>query len=51
MGVVRALDTLTRRHNRKDGSGKPKGAAMTGRTAAYGRAAFSWAVKRGMAQI
>ena len=28
-------------------SGKPKGAAMTGRTAAYGRAAFAWAVKRG----
>jgi hypothetical protein len=28
--------------------GKPKGAAMTGRTAAYGRAAFAWAVKRGV---
>src|SRR5262249_14594094 len=28
-------------------TGKPKGAAMTGRTAAYGRAAFAWAVKRG----
>ena len=47
--VVRALDGLTRRRKRKDGDGadKPKGAAMTGRTAAYGRAAFAWAVKRG----
>ena len=47
--VVRALDALARRHKRKDGDGaaKPKGAAMTGRTAAYGRAAFAWAVKRG----
>ena len=43
--IVRALDVLTRRRVRK--SGKPKGAAMTGRTAAYGRAAFAWAVKRG----
>jgi integrase len=48
--VVRALDALTRRRKRKDGSAKPKGAAMTGRTAAYGRAAFAWAVKRGMVQ-
>jgi integrase len=47
--VVRALDALTRRRGRKNASGtdKPKGAAMTGRTAAYGRAAFAWAVKRG----
>ena len=47
--VVRALDGLTRRRRRKDGGGaqKPKGAAMTGRTAAYGRAAFAWALKRG----
>jgi integrase len=47
--VVRALDALTRRRERKsaDGTGKPKGAAMTGRTAAYGRAAFAWAMKRG----
>jgi len=45
--VVRALDTLTRRRKRKEGGTKPKGAAMTGRTAAYGRAAFAWAVKRG----
>jgi integrase len=48
--VVRALDALARRHKRKDGDGaaKPKGAAITGRTAAYGRAAFGWAVRRGM---
>ena len=48
--VVRALDVLTRRHKRKtgDATDKPKGTAMTGRTAAYGRAAFGWAVKRGM---
>ena len=45
--VVRALDTLTRRRARQS-NGKPKGAAMTGRTVAYGRAAFAWAVKRGM---
>jgi integrase len=47
--VVRALDALARRRGRKNAGGtdKPKGAAMTGRTAAYGRAAFSWAVKRG----
>jgi integrase len=46
--VVRALDALARRRKRKDGDGadKSKGAAMTGRTAAYGRAAFAWAVKR-----
>jgi integrase len=47
--VVRALDGLTRRRRRKDGSGaeKPRGAAMTGRTATYGRAAYTWAAKRG----
>jgi integrase len=46
--VVRALDALARRRARKSSApGKPKGAAMTGRTAAYGRAAFAWAVKRG----
>ncbi len=47
--VVRALDALTRRRARENASGahKPKGSAMTGRTAAYGRAAFAWAVKRG----
>jgi integrase len=47
--VVRALDALARRRARKSKTaGKPKGTAMTGRTAAYGRAAFAWAVKRGM---
>jgi integrase len=47
--VVRALDALARRRKRKDGLvvGKTRGAAMTGRTAAYGRAAFAWALKRG----
>ena len=47
--VVRALDAFTRRRKRKDGEGpgKARGAAITGRTAAYGRAAFAWAVKRG----
>ena len=47
--VVRALDALIRRRKRKDSDGadKRRGAAMTGRTAAYGRAAFAWAVKRG----
>ncbi len=47
--IVQALDAL-RRHRQKDGSGKAKGAAMAGRTAAYGRAAFTWAVKRGLVQ-
>jgi integrase len=48
--VVRTLDVLARRRarHRADGTNKPKGAAMTGRTAAYGRAAFAWAVKRGV---
>jgi integrase len=47
--VVRALDALMRRRKRKDSDGgdKRKGAAMTGRTAAYGRAAYAWALKRG----
>jgi integrase len=47
--VVRALDGLTRRRKRKnrDGVEKTRGAAMTGRTAAYGRAAFAWALRRG----
>jgi integrase len=51
--VVRALDALTRRRKRKDGDGadKPKGVAMTGRTAAYGRAAFAWSVKRGAVRV
>jgi integrase len=50
--VVRALDTLARRRKRRKGesAGKPKGTAITGRTAAYGRAAFAWAMKRGAVQ-
>jgi integrase len=53
VAVVRALDALTRRRKRSDGDGahKSKGAAMTGRTAAYGRAAFAWAVKRGALSV
>jgi integrase len=50
VGVVRALDALRRRRKRKDGNETSKGAAMTGRTAAYGRAAFAWAVKLGAVQ-
>jgi hypothetical protein len=40
--VVRALDALARRRarHRADGTDKPKGAAMTGRTAAYARRAI-----------
>jgi integrase len=50
--VVRALDTLARRRKRKDGDGaKQRGMAMTGRTAAYGRAAYAWAVKRGAVAV
>jgi integrase len=45
--VVRALDALNRRKERTN-QGKPKGTAIAGRTAAYGRAAFAWALKRGM---
>jgi integrase len=50
--VVLALDALTRRRARQhaDGANRRKGAAITGRTAAYGRAAFAWAMKRGMVQ-
>jgi integrase len=50
--VVRTLDALTRRRTRKnaEGTDRRKGNAMTGRTAAYGRAAFAWAVKRGTVQ-
>src|SRR5207247_7767 len=51
--VVRALDALTRRRRRKDSDGaeRYRGVAMTGRTAAYGRAAFAWAVKRGAVRV
>jgi integrase len=49
--VVRVLDALTRRRRKAaDGTDRTKGTAMTGRTAAYGRAAFAWAVKRGAVQ-
>jgi integrase len=47
--VVRLLDAQTRRRKRQGENGaRSGGAAMVGRTAAYGRAAFAWAVKRGM---
>jgi integrase len=47
--VVRSLDVLARRRARKAGTmGKPRGTAITGRTAAYGRAAFAWALRRGV---
>ena len=51
--VLRALDALTRRREpqESDGPDKRKGAAMTGRTAAYGRAAYGWAVKRGAVRV
>ena len=50
--VARALDALARRRKRKDGDGaKQRGMAMTGRTAAYGRAAYAWAVKRGAVAV
>jgi integrase len=53
VAVVRALDALTRRRKGKDtnGADRPKGAAMAGRTAAYGRAAFAWAMKRGAVRV
>ncbi len=52
-GVVRALDALTRRGQRKDGKGTSRngGGAIRGRTAAYGRAAYAWATKRGAVQV
>jgi len=48
--IVRILDAPARRRARQSAepAGTPKGGAMIGRTAAYGRAAFAWAVKRGM---
>jgi integrase len=45
--VVRALDALNRSKERTK-QGKPKGTAIAARTAAYGRSAFAWALKRGM---
>jgi integrase len=48
--VVRALDAIMRRRVRRNAGATDNrtGAAMSGRTAAYGRAAFAWAVQRGM---
>jgi integrase len=47
--VVHALDSLSRRLKDKGGRFKtaPLGTAIAGRTAAYGRACFAWATKRG----
>ena len=47
--VVHALDSLSRRLKDKGGRFKtaPLGTAIAGRTAAYGRACFAWAMKRG----
>ena len=47
--VVHALDSLSRRLKDKGGRSKtaPLGTAIAGRTAAYGRACFAWAMKRG----
>jgi integrase len=47
--VVHALDSLSRPRKEK-GKGKSSirhGTAIAGRTAAYGRACFAWAIKRG----
>jgi integrase len=47
--VVRALDSLSRRPGDRGGS-RPtalRGTGIAGRTAAYGRACFAWAMKRG----
>ena len=48
--VVDALDSLSRRPD-EGGRSKtaPLGTAIAGRTAAYGRACFAWAMKRGTA--
>ncbi len=49
--VVRALDGLTRSRKVPDaGDSATRGSAIAARTAAYGRAAFAWAVKRGAVQ-
>ena len=47
--VVHALDSLSRRHKDKGGSRQTalRGTGIAGRTAAYGRACFAWAIKRG----
>jgi integrase len=50
--VVQALDSRGRRHKEKGaGTRSPRrGTGIAGRTAAYGRACFAWAMKRGMVQ-
>src|SRR5262249_60600236 len=50
--VVQALDSLGRRHKEKGaGTRSPRrGTGIAGRTAAYGRACFAWAMKRGTVQ-
>src|SRR5215831_1511556 len=47
--VVRALDSLSRRAKDRSGSRQTalRGTGIAGRTAAYGRACFAWAMKRG----
>jgi len=50
--VVQALDSLGRRHKEKGAGTRSlrRGTGITGRTAAYGRACFAWAMKRGTVQ-
>jgi integrase len=47
--VVRLLDSLSRRHkDKREGTESAhRGTGIAGRTAAYGRACFAWAMKRG----
>jgi Arm DNA-binding domain len=47
--VVRALDSLSRRPEDRGGSRQTalRGTGIAGRTVAYGRACFAWAMKRG----
>jgi len=45
--VVQALDSLSRPRKEKGKSSIRHGTAIAGRTAAYGRACFAWAMKRG----
>lgn len=51
--VVRVLDGLTRRRDNgaEAAPARLTGRAMAARTAAYGRAAFSWAVRRGTVRV
>ena len=46
--VVHALDSLSRHKDKgRKTDASSRGTAIAGRTAAYGRACFSWAMKRG----